>query len=117
MGSIRSTERGLGSFRAICCIHGKANWFLSPAVIPALASLATGAETLLGFCLLVGWYTRVTALSSGILLMSFGVAMTLALGIKAPLDLSVFSVAGGAFLLATCARYPSSVDELLLRSR
>jgi hypothetical protein len=95
-----------GSFARFVAYTARLNWFLPPAVIPALTSLATGAETLLGLCLLVGWYTRGTALMSGILLMSFGVAMTLALGIKAPLDFSVFSAAGGAFLLAACARYP-----------
>lgn len=38
--------------------------------------------------------------------------MTGALGIKAPLDASVFSAAGGAFVLASCAEYPFSVDQL-----
>jgi uncharacterized membrane protein YphA (DoxX/SURF4 family) len=106
-----------GSFAQFVAYTARLNWFLPPAVIPALASRATGAETLLGFCLLVGWYTRTTALLSGILLVLFGITMTLALGVKAPLNLSVFSAAGGAFVLATCARYPFSVDELLLRSR
>jgi uncharacterized membrane protein YphA (DoxX/SURF4 family) len=106
-----------GSFARFVAYTARLNWFLPPAVIPALASLATGAETLLGLCLLVGWYTRTTALLSGILLVLFGITMTLALGVEAPLNFSVFSAAGGAFVLATCARYPFSVDELLLRSR
>jgi uncharacterized membrane protein YphA (DoxX/SURF4 family) len=81
---------------------GKLNWFLPRATIPAIAVLATCAEILFGFLLLAGWQTRITAGCSGILLMTFGLSMTLALGIKAPLNFSVFSAAGGSFLLATC---------------
>ena len=39
--------------------------------------------------------------------------MTMALGVKAPLDLSVFSAAGGALVLATSANFPFSLDELV----
>jgi hypothetical protein len=46
---------------------------------------------------------RWVALVGGLLLLSFAVTMTMALGIKAPLDFSVFGAAAGAFLLAaTC---------------
>jgi len=81
-------------------------------MIPALAVLATCAEILLGLLLLAGWHTRITALYSGMLLMIFGLEMTLALGIKAPLNFSVFSAAGGSWLLATCPAFPWSVDAL-----
>jgi len=43
--------------------------------------------------------------------------MTMALGVKAPLDLSVFSAAGGALLLATSANFPLSFDELVRRNK
>jgi len=39
------------------------------------------------------------------------------LGVKAPLNLSVFSASGGALLLATCLDFPFSLDELLRRNR
>ena len=91
------------------------NWYLPAGMIPALGVIATGAESLFGLLLLVGWYTRVTALLSGLLLIVFGVSMALGLGVKAPLDYAVFTGAGGAFLLATCERFPFSVDELLFR--
>jgi hypothetical protein len=42
----------------------------------------------------------------------FGVTMAVALGVKVPLDFSVFSAAGGAFLLATCTESPFGVDKL-----
>jgi hypothetical protein len=49
---------------------------------------------------------------SGILLILFGITMAVALGLKAPLDFSVFSAAGGALLLATRTEFPVSADEL-----
>jgi uncharacterized membrane protein YphA (DoxX/SURF4 family) len=91
------------------------NWYLPAEMIPALGVLATGAETLLGLLLLVGWHTRTAALLSGLLLLTFGVAMTLALGIKAPLNFAVLTGIGGAFLLANCESSLFSVDELLSR--
>ena len=101
-----------GNFARFVDYTGKLNWFLPHAMIPALAVIATGAEILFGLLLLLGWQTRITALCSGMLLMIFGLAMTLALGIKAPLDFSVFSAAGGSLLLATCPAFPFGVDEL-----
>ena len=95
-----------GNFARFVSYTGKLNWFLPHATIPALAVLSTGAEILFGLLLLAGWQTRITAACSGILLMTFGLAMTLALGIEAPLSLSVFSAAGGSLLLATTAGAP-----------
>jgi uncharacterized membrane protein YphA (DoxX/SURF4 family) len=106
-----------GNFPRFVEYTGRLNWFLPAATIPALARISTGAEILLGLLLLVGWNTRTTALLSGILLMAFGVEMMLALGVKVPLNFSVFPAAGGAVLLASCARFPFSVDQLLLRAR
>ncbi len=101
-----------GDFARFVAYTGKLNWFLPRAMIPALAVLSTGAEILFGLLLLAGWQTRITAACSGILLMTFGLAMTLALGIEAPLSFSVFSAAGGSLLLATCPTFPFSVDRL-----
>ena len=90
------------------------NWYLPAGMIPLLGGIATGAEILFGLLILVGWHTRVAALLSGLLLLTFGVAMTLALGIKAPLNFAVLTGVGGALLLANCEGFPFSVDELLL---
>jgi uncharacterized membrane protein YphA (DoxX/SURF4 family) len=83
--------------------------------IPALGIIATVAEILLGLLLLVGWHTRATALLSALLLLTFGVAMTFGLGVKAPLNYSVFAAMGGALLLANCQSFPFSLDQLRLR--
>jgi uncharacterized membrane protein YphA (DoxX/SURF4 family) len=91
------------------------NWYLPDDMILPLGIVATGAEILLGFLLLVGWRTRVTALLSALLMLVFGAAMTLALGIKAPLNFAVLTGIGGSLLLSTCESFPLSVDEFLSR--
>jgi uncharacterized membrane protein YphA (DoxX/SURF4 family) len=91
------------------------NWYLPAGMIPTLGVIATGAEILCGLLLLVGWHTRTAALLSGLLLLTFGTAMTLSLGIKAPLNFAVFTGIGGALLLATFESFPFSVDALLSR--
>jgi len=93
----------------------KLNWFLPAPMIPPLAMIATAAETVFGLLLVVGWKTRVTAVLSGVLLTTFAATMTMALGVKAPLNFSVFSAAAGALLLGVCTKFPYSLDELLRR--
>lgn len=105
-----------GNYGRFVSYTAKLNWFLPAMAIPAVAIVATAAETVLGLLLVLGWKTRMTALLSGILLCIFALAMTIALGMKAPLNYSVFSAAGGAFLLATFTEVPFSVDNLF-RSR
>ena len=61
---------------------------------------ATVAETLLGILLIAGFKTRWASALSGLLLLSFAMGMATGLGIKSPLDYSVFSAAAAAFLLA-----------------
>jgi uncharacterized membrane protein YphA (DoxX/SURF4 family) len=89
------------------------NWYLPAGMILPLGVTATGAEILFGLLLLVGWRTRTAALLSALLLLTFGVSMTLALGIKAPLNYAVLTGIGGALLLASRESFPFSVDELL----
>lgn len=106
-----------GNYARFVDYTAKLNWFLPPSTIPTLANVATIAETLLGLLLVLGWQTRISALLSGVLLAIFALAMTVALGVKAPLNLSVFSAAGGALLLATCTDFRYSLDEWLGRKR
>ncbi len=84
------------------------------ATIPALAWASTCAEILLGVALVLGAFTRVAAFLSGLLLLLFALVMTFALGLEAPLSLSVFSASAGALLLATCSEYSWSLDSLWL---
>jgi len=78
---------------------GVVNRFAPPAVIPALAWLATGLEIVFGVALLTGFKLKYAAYGSAILLALFAFAMTLSLGVKAPLDYSVFADVAGALLL------------------
>jgi uncharacterized membrane protein YphA (DoxX/SURF4 family) len=82
-------------------------------MILPLGIIATGAEILLGLLLLIGWRTRAAAFLSALLLLIFGAAMTLALGVKAPLNFAVMTGIGGSWLLATCEIFPFSMDEFL----
>lgn len=102
-GSYGQPNVAWGDYARFVSYTAKLNWFLPATTIPALAFVATAAETLLGLLLVLGWKTRMTALLSGVLLTIFALTMTAALGVKAPLNLSVFSAAGGALLLATCS--------------
>jgi len=93
----------------------KLNWFVPTAVVPVLAWAVTFAEALSGLALILGFFTRFAALLAGLMLLLFALTMTFALGIKAPLDFSVFSASAGAFLLAGWGKYPLSIDALTKR--
>ena len=101
-----------GNFHRFTAYTGTLLWFLPTALVPALAWAASGVETVLGLTLVLGCFTRAAALLSGILLLLFALAMTFSLGVKAPLDFSVFSASAGAFLLAAFGRYRWSLDTL-----
>src|SRR6185312_13033480 len=83
----------------------------------SFAWAATVAETLLGILLIAGFKTRMASALSGLLLLLFAVAMVTGLGVKAPLDYSVFSAAAAAFLLALWEPDRFTLDKLLNRSR
>jgi uncharacterized membrane protein YphA (DoxX/SURF4 family) len=75
------------------------NWFVPKALIPALSALETVIEASLGLGLLVGIYPRIIAWASALLLSSFALTMTIALGILAPLSYGVFTAIAAALLL------------------
>ena len=100
-----------GDFARFTAYTARLNWFMPSATIPVLAWASTCAEILLGLALVLGAFTRIAALLSGLLLLLFAMCMTLALGLEAPLSLSVFSASAGAFLLATRSEYGWSIDS------
>ena len=111
-GSVGQRNVAWGDFAHFVAYTGKLNWFMPPATIPALAWASTVAEILLGVALVVGVFTRIAAFLSGCLLLLFALSMTFALGVKAPLDYSVFTASAAAFLLAAYAKYSWSLDSL-----
>jgi hypothetical protein len=79
------------------------NWFLPAWLQSPVAWIATLAELSFGIALIFGAYLREAAYGSAILLGLFALAMTFSLGIKAPLNYSVFVDAGAAWLLGCVA--------------
>lgn len=93
-----------GNFDRFVQYTGQLNWFVPHAFIKPLAWTATALETVLGLLLIIGLYPRIVGMAAGLLLLAFAITMSLALGVKEPLDLSVFSASAGAFLLAAISR-------------
>lgn len=79
----------------------------------SIGIIATAAEIVLAIFLLIGFKTSLMAKLSGFLLLIFGLAMTLNLGIKAPLDYSVFSASAAAFGLSFIKEQYLEVDLLI----
>lgn len=63
--------------------------------------IATIVELICGIALIVGWKVRLFANISGVLLLLFAVAMWSSLGLKAPLNYSVFGASAASFALAS----------------
>ena len=86
--------------------------FLPHGITAFSAGMATFLEILFPLMLLVGFKTRIAAVGTGFLLLSFALSMSFALGIKAPLDYSVWVGCSAAFLLVVQKEYPFSIDSL-----
>lgn len=100
-----------GNYSRFVAYTGMLLWFLPASAIAACALMATALEVVFGLLLIAGWKTRTTATLSGFLLLLFGLSMTMSLGAKAAFNFSVFSVAGGAFVLSTLTDFPWSLDH------
>ena len=87
-------------------------WFPS-GLISIVGAIATGAEILLAFFLLIGLKTEFFAKLSAFLLLAFGLSMTFSTGIKGALDFSVFSASAGAFALSLMEEKYFEIDSLI----
>lgn len=95
----------------------KLNPWLPASAAPTIGWIATCCEIVFGVCLILGLYTRVFAVLSGLLTLAFALGMTFGVGVKAPLDASVFAVSAGSFLLACAEDFPWALDKLWRRER
>ncbi len=85
--------------------------FLDRPAVNVMGGIATLLETTIGLLLITGFKTRQAAIASCGLTFVFALAMTVFLGIKAPLNFAVFSTCTGSLLLATIAVYDWSIDS------
>lgn len=90
-----------GSFPHFLAYTARLNPWLPHAFVPAVGWTVTVAESVLGLALLTGFQVPKAAFFAGCLLLLFAIAMSLSLGIQAPLNYSVFIAAASAFVLAT----------------
>lgn len=81
-------------------------FYLPQSLVPIAAIFATLAEVVLGVWLLVGWRTRVAAYASAALLLTFALSMTLAVGVKNPLNYATFTAVAAACALAVLNTSP-----------
>ncbi|MEB0263828.1 MULTISPECIES: DoxX family protein [unclassified Mucilaginibacter] len=91
--------------------------FLPDALVTPLAVLATIGEGVFGFMLIIGLFTRLSALGSGAIALAFAASMTISRGIDAPIGYSVFTVSAASFLLATLPYYKWSIDSLITKQQ
>jgi uncharacterized membrane protein YphA (DoxX/SURF4 family) len=85
--------------------------FLPGRMTPLFATLATIGEFTFGFLLVIGCFTRIAAIGSGLLSFLFACSMAISYGIESPLGYSVFTVSAASFLLAAIPSYRWSIDE------
>lgn len=94
------------------------NPWLPSGLISIVGLIATIAEVVFAFCLLIGFKTELFAKLSGILLLLFALSMTFSTGIKGAFDYSVLSAAGAAFALSTMSSFKYlEVDNFLIKSK
>ncbi|MDN5286671.1 MAG: hypothetical protein JWR38_2945 [Mucilaginibacter sp.] len=87
--------------------------FLHKSLAGVVALLATIAEMLFGILLIIGYRTKLMALGSFILTLTFGLCMAIFLGPRTPFNYSVFADSAAALLLATVPVYQWSIDHYL----
>lgn len=109
-------DAGWGNFENFLKYTAKLNPFLPPPGVLIVGWTATVAETVFGFLLIVGFRIRETAFLSGIMLILFAAGMTLGLGVREPLDYSVYTASAASFLLAAYPQSLYSIDALIGKS-
>ena len=87
--------------------------FLPESLSKFSAYTATFLEIVLPVLLILGFKTKIAASATGILLLIFALSMCISLGIKAPLDYSVWVGSAAAFLLASQQNDEFSIDQLI----
>ena len=86
--------------------------FLDRQAVNVMGGIATVFEAVIGILLIVGFKTRLAAISSCALTLVFALSMAVFLGIKAPINFGVFPICTASLLLTTMPVYRWSIDNL-----
>ncbi len=92
-----------GDWEHFVAYTGVLNSYSPHGFVVVLAWVSTALEIVLAVGLLVGLYLEYVAYAAAVLFGLFALAMTVNLGVKAPLDYSVFGDVVGAWLLGVLA--------------
>lgn len=106
-----------GNWQNFVAYSNSVNSFISPSWGNILAGIATFLEITLALLLLIGYRLRFAAIASGILLLSFALAMTFSFGPKPAMDYSVWTAAAACFLLATIPQHHYSIDYIITKNK
>jgi len=87
--------------------------FLDKPSVNIMGILATLAEAAIGILLIIGFKTRLAAISSFFLTLIFASTMSIFLGLKVPINFATFPVCTASLLLATIPVYKWSIDNFL----
>lgn len=80
--------------------------FASGWLLTVIVWAATAIETTLGILLLTGWRPKLVGTASCLVLIAFGAAMAVSLGVESPLGYSVFTAASAAAAYAILDTLP-----------
>lgn len=117
LGTHGQPHVGWGDWRHFVAYAQQVMHFLPAGAVPILATLASVGEGVFGLLLILGLFTRIAAIGSGILSFCFAIAMAISFGIDSPLGYSVFTLSAASFVLASLPGYAWSLDnKLVLRS-
>lgn len=93
---------------------------LMPYISTSMANIsglgATIAEAVFGIFLIVGYKTKIMAIGSFLLTLTFALSMLFFAGYRAPFNYSVFTDSAASLLLATISIYKWSIDARLSRN-
>ena len=89
-----------GNFQNFLNYTAQITPFFPTVMVPIIGWIVTILEIALGLMLITGFRIREVALLSGTLLLLFAIGMTVGVGIKSPLDCSVFTISAAAFYLS-----------------
>lgn len=113
LGLLPAATRNMewGNWESFITYTGTLMPFLARPAVNVMGGLATLLEASIGILLIVGFKTRQAAMASCALTFIFALAMTMFLGIKAPINFAVFSTCAGSLLLSTIPVYNWSLDS------